>query len=135
MTETIVRVAIAVVEHQGNYLVGTRQPHEALAGCAEFPGGKCNPQEGAADCAVRECREETGLPVVAIRKLYSCRHAYPHGTLDLEFWLCRPASAVVVDGIGGNYRWFPARALQSLRFPGANQPVIELLCAGASSKR
>src|SRR4051812_45737032 len=91
----IQRVAIAVVEHDARFLVGRRSPDEVLAGRAAFPGGKCLPNEESSACAVRECREETGLSVSPIRRLHAARHAYPHGTLDLEFWLCRPESTEV----------------------------------------
>jgi 8-oxo-dGTP diphosphatase len=131
MGDSVQRVAVAVVEHGGAYLVGTRRPGEVLAGQAEFPGGKCLPDEASADCAVRECREETGLPVVAVSRLYACRHTYAHGTLDLEFWLCRPATDSTA--VGGGYEWLSAQALKSLRFPEANRPVIDRLAAGEQS--
>ena len=57
MTADIKRIGIAVVEHAGRYLVGIRGPDVPLAGYAEFPGGKCLPNESPEDCAVRECRD------------------------------------------------------------------------------
>jgi 8-oxo-dGTP diphosphatase len=133
MAGDLQRVAIAVVEHAGHYLVGSRKPGQALAGLAEFPGGKCLAGEDAAACAIRECREETGVDVVAIRLLNSCRHEYPNGTLDLEFWLCHPAAREVGNQMApprGSFEWLPAQTLKSLHFPAANQPVIDLLTAG-----
>ena len=50
------RIGIAVVEHEGRYLVGTRGPDGPLAGYAEFPGGKCLPDELPEMCAIRECQ-------------------------------------------------------------------------------
>lgn len=131
MADSVQRVAIAVVEHGGAYLVGTRGSGDLLAGYAEFPGGKCRPNEESAACAVRECHEETGLAVVAVSRLYFCRHTYPHGTLDLEFWLCRPATASME--VGGGYAWLSAQALKSLQFPEANRPLIDRLAAGNHS--
>lgn len=133
MSGTAQRVAIAVVEDAGRYLVGTRKAPTSLAGQAEFPGGKCLPGEESAACAVRECREETGLVVTAIRCLYACRHAYPHGTLDLEFWLCRPETSAFEPPTAGGFEWLPAQALQSLRFPDANEPVLRLIAVGPLS--
>ena len=133
MADVVKRVAVAVVEQGGRYLVGTRKPGEALAGQAEFPGGKCLPDEDFAACAVRECREETGLDVVALRRLYACRHTYGHGTLDLEFWLCRPAAAENTGVVGGGFEWVPGQSLKTLHFPDANRPVIVLLSAGFES--
>ena len=130
MTDEIQRVAIAVVEHAGCYLVGMRKSGQVLSGFAEFPGGKCLPNEERSRCAIRECREETGLDVTAIRQLSACRHTYPHGTVELEFWLCRPSegAATAIAGDRG-YEWVPAQALKSLPFPDANRTVIELLTA------
>ncbi len=130
MAEVVQRVAIAVVEQGGRYLVGMRRPGAALAGRAEFPGGKCLPTEEASACAVRECREETGLEVIALRLLYACRHVYAHGTLDLEFWLCRPTAPEISGSVGGGFEWVPSQALKSLHFPEANQPLLGLLSAG-----
>jgi 8-oxo-dGTP diphosphatase len=133
MADVLKRVSIAVVEHNGRYLVGTRKAGEALAGRAEFPGGKCLPVEEYAACAERECREEAGLDVVAVRRLYACRHTYAHGTLDLEFWLCRPASPEHFCTVVGGFQWLPAQALKSLPFPEANAPVIGLLSGDTGS--
>jgi 8-oxo-dGTP diphosphatase len=124
------RVAIAVVEHAGEYLVGTRRPDQPLAGRSEFPGGRCLPGEEGSACAVRECYEETGLAAAAVRKLCECRHAYPHGTLELEFWLCRLAADEEPSRATGAFGWVPSESLQSLDFPEANRTVLEILAAG-----
>jgi 8-oxo-dGTP diphosphatase len=124
------RVAIAVVEQGGRYLVGTRGPDQSLAGRAEFPGGRCLPGEESSACAVRECREETGLAVRAIRKLCDSRHPYSHGALDLEFWLCRLEEGEHPDHPDGGFRWVPSEALKPLNFPEANRAVLEILTAG-----
>jgi mutator protein MutT len=133
MADEVQRVAIAVVEHAGRYLVGTRGPAGTLAGRAEFPGGKCLPHEEGSAAAVRECREETGLEVIPLHRLYACRHRYDYGTLDLEFWLCRLATPEISAAAGGGFEWLPVQALKSLHFPEANRPVIVLLTAGPES--
>jgi len=126
MTAQAVRVGIAVVEHRGRYLVGRRQPQSPLAGKAEFPGGKCEPNESQEQAAIRECREETGLAVNSVRCLYERHFTYPHGTVDLQFWLCTPASANVSDN-HNSYRWLTVEQLLTEDFPDANRPLLELL--------
>ena len=54
-------IGIAVVEHQGSYLIGIRPAGASLAGFAEFPGGKCEAGEEPAAAAVRECLDGTDL--------------------------------------------------------------------------
>lgn len=120
-------IGIAVVENRGRYLVGMRPPGGPLEGHAEFPGGKCQPKESAAACACRECLEETGLEVQAIDLLMHRTFNYPHGALDLQFWLCRPVPRATVAEEHKGYRWVPAAELPSLKFPEANQPLIDVL--------
>jgi mutator protein MutT len=127
MTTAAIPIGIAVVENAGQYLVGVRGPNSPLAGLAEFPGGKCLPGETPHDCAVRECREETGLAVVPIRLLVNQQFEYEHDTVDLHFWICRPANADSVAADHRGFRWVDASLLASLKFPAGNAPVISLL--------
>ena len=87
------RIGIAVVEHADHFLIGIRRHDTVLAGYDEFPGGKCYPNESPRDCAVRECKEETGIDVVPVRALLKCQHTYDHGAVDLHFWLCEPVDS------------------------------------------
>ena len=128
MMPEIQRIGIAVVSCDKGYLVGTRGPDGPLAGYAEFPGGKCLSGESFAACAERECLEETGLPVTAEEVLLSTRHTYPHGTVDLEFWSCRPCAGAVLAEEQRGFRWVTATGLRDVPFPAANAPLIDLLC-------
>ncbi|MCA9015991.1 MAG: NUDIX domain-containing protein [Planctomycetaceae bacterium] len=123
------RIGIAVVEHQRQFLIGVRAADTTLAGYHEFPGGKCQPDETAAACAVRECREETGLEVIPLHELLYEEHAYDHADVKLHFWLCRPAqlqSDFLPADLQG-FHWIPVESLPELRFPPANARLIDLL--------
>jgi 8-oxo-dGTP diphosphatase len=121
------QVGIAVVEHQGRFLVGRRGPDGPLPGLAEFPGGKCAPEELPDAAAVRECLEETDLSVVADRELAVVAHDYPYGCVELHFWHCRPADADDVRDEHRGFRWAPLAELSSLPFPEANAAVVRAL--------
>lgn len=84
-------IAVAVVRHGGDYLVGRRPEGVPLAGYWEFPGGKVEPRETAEAAAVRECREETGLDVQVVGEFPPVDFAYSHGTLRLRFFSCELA--------------------------------------------
>jgi mutator protein MutT len=127
-TADAVRIGIAVVEHAGRYLVGTRGPGGVLADFAEFPGGKCDPGELPEACALRECLEETGLSVVPVALLEVVRHEYPHGRVELHFWRCRPEGEPADPG--GTFRWVDAAELAGLPLPPANAGVVARLLGG-----
>lgn len=129
-----VRVGIAVVEHDGRYLVGVRSEGQVLAGKAEFPGGKAEPDEDPRDTAVRECREETGLHVVPERLLQQLEFTYDHGTVELHFWLCKPeattprlchpeATTPIPTNLNG-FQWLTPAEMQILEWPSANRELV-----------
>lgn len=122
------RIGIAVVESAGCLLVGKRSGNVPLAGMDEFPGGKCEFDETPRACAVRECREETGLLVVPRDHLATVAWSYPHGDVELHFWRCGlgpglPDHAQAV----APFRWVPFRDLKGLNFPPANEQVLQIL--------
>jgi 8-oxo-dGTP diphosphatase len=123
------RIGIAVVEHAGRYLAGIREPNVPLAGFAEFPGGKCLPNESFNDCAVRECHEESGLMTVPVRLLQRVEFEYPHGRVDLSFVLCHLVDPASVCDRHRAFRWVSTEELKSMKFPEANSGVIDLLTA------
>lgn len=123
-------IGIAIVEQAGQFLVGIRPAGVDLAGCSEFPGGKCLPGESPQACAERECLEETGLPVRAVELLLNRKFEYPHGTFDLHFWRCEPVDpSQVAEGHLG-FEWVPRHELTSRVFPEGNMPVVRLLMVG-----
>jgi 8-oxo-dGTP diphosphatase len=124
-TETPICVAIAVVEHEGRFLVGTRPAGAPLAGFAEFPGGKVHPGETPAVAAARECWEESGMTVQVVEEYLSTIHRYDHGLLEIHFFRCRPLTAGIQPRFP--FRWVPAQELSSLRFPAANAALTDLL--------
>lgn len=120
-------IGVALVASGERVLVGTRGPEGPLAGLAEFPGGKCEPGESPAECAVRECREETGLEVEVVELLAETVWQYPHGTVHLHFFLCRPVPSAGTADRPGGFCWRPLSELPSLPFPAANRVAIDRL--------
>lgn len=120
-------VAIALVEHDGRYLVGRRGDDVPLGGYHEFPGGKCHPNETPAEGAVRECREETGLQVEVRRLRLAIEHDYPHGRVHLHFFDCRLADTSTPPTPQNGFRWVAVRDLQRQHFPEPNWLVVRQL--------
>lgn len=59
----LIKVAAAVVEREGRYLVARRAAAARHGGLWEFPGGKLQPDESLADAVARELAEELGVEV------------------------------------------------------------------------
>jgi 8-oxo-dGTP diphosphatase len=120
-------IGIAVVVERDHVLVGIRLPDQPLAGLAEFPGGKCEPGETPASCAVRETLEEAGLRVRIAEPLANYPWDFPHGRVDLHFFLCRPSETIDIKQACDRFRWVPIEELAALKFPAANAAVIDRL--------
>jgi mutator protein MutT len=116
------RIAIAVVQWEGKFLIGLRPAGVALAGLWEFPGGKIHSGETPATAATRECLEETGLNVEVEREYARVEHRYAHGDVELFFFACRPLDARQAPA--ERFRWVRGRELAHYEFPSANAAVI-----------
>jgi 8-oxo-dGTP diphosphatase len=125
MNDEPVAIAVAVVEHDGSFLIGRRPEGVALAGLWEFPGGKVRPGETPQDAAARECLEETGLAVEIGAAYPHVLHRYDHGLLQLNFF-----AAVPIDPDqqpAEPFRWVARDRLGNYEFPPANEALLRQL--------
>ena len=70
----------------GAFLLAQRPAGKAYAGYWEFPGGKVEPGEPAAQALARELREELGIAVLRAYPWITRVFAYPHATVRLSFF-------------------------------------------------
>ncbi len=127
-------IAIAVVEHENQFLIGQRPPWVALAGMWEFPGGKIEPGETPEAAAVRECREETGLAVEPLFRYPVHVQAYDHDRVALHFIACR----LVTDthcSAREPYRWAALEELRQHEFPAGNAAMLQLLTSRKTDQK
>ncbi len=123
----LIDVGIGLIRRGGDFLVRRRPEGTVYAGYWEFPGGKCEPDETPAQTTARECQEETGLEVVVQGLRRVVEHRYPHGHVRLHFFDCIPADPAAEPTASAGARWMPAFQLSTLRFPEANEAVLEEL--------
>ena len=132
-SESSKKIAIAIVEHHGAFVVGKRASGVPLAGYSEFPGGKVERNETFEQAAIRECFEETGVNVVVNRTFLTTQHEYSHGRLDLRFISCSVDvpmnSCLDMPSLKEPFRWIARHELDHHKFPEANAQLIHyLLC-------
>jgi 8-oxo-dGTP diphosphatase len=123
---TAVVVAAAVIRRGDSFLVTRRQPGVHLAGCWEFPGGKCEQGETLAACLVRELGEELGVGARVAEEILTVAHDYSDRHVELHFLGCE------LDGepaalLGQEMRWVARADLPSLEFPPADAELINIL--------
>ena len=129
MNDAAVAIAVAVVEHDGRFLIGRRPEGVALAGLWEFPGGKIQADETPQQAAARECLEETGLAVRVGAAYPQVLHRYDHGLLRLDFFAATPVDAGQQPA--EPFRWVARKELGGYDFPPANEALVRQLVGGA----
>ena len=133
--ETVVKASIGIIGREGRFLVRMRPAGTVYAGYWEFPGGKCEPGELPEHAVLRECREETGLCVVVGGLRRRTLHRYPHGLVELYFYNCTSRDQAAEPTVETGFRWVAAKELAALKFPEANDAVVEELAEEAKLMR
>lgn len=124
-----IRVAVGVlVEDRPDgraVLIAKRPTDTVLPGYWELPGGKIEPGERPQDCLAREFHEELGVTVAVGDQLPGVAHAYDHGHVILQVFLCTLESGEPTNLQVAEHRWAPLGDLTSYRFPPANNGLME----------
>jgi 8-oxo-dGTP diphosphatase len=118
---------IGLIRRGDAFLIRRRPAGTVYAGYWEFPGGKCDPGERPAEATARECLEETGLRVIVGSLRRTLIHRYPHGLVELSFYDCTPEDPDAESPAESGFRWVPVDRLATLRFPEANEIIVEEL--------
>ena len=121
-------IAVGIVIRRGRVLIDRRPAEGLLGGLWEFPGGKIEAGESAADAVRREVREEVGIDVTPeSHPLVTVQHAYSHFRITMQAFVCQHvrgrARAIQCAAV----KWVPLAELDSYAFPRANQKVLEAM--------
>jgi 8-oxo-dGTP diphosphatase len=125
-TPSIIVVA-GIIRGSGHICLSKRADHQHQGGCWEFPGGKVEPGETLGAALARELEEELGMVDAISTPFMTIAHQYDdlHVTLhfrDVHAWQGEPEGKE-----GQSVQWFVPQALAGLRFPAANQPVVNAI--------
>lgn len=125
-----IHVVAAVIYNSRNQILLAQRPlHKHQGGKWEFPGGKVEPNELAAQALKRELLEELGIEADsdAMQPLLEIRHAYIDKNIWLDVWTVSQFQNVPIGREGQAIAWFELSDLKDLEFPAANEPILRKL--------
>jgi 8-oxo-dGTP diphosphatase len=128
----MVQVVAAILERDGNVLIGRRQPEQSHPLKWEFPGGKVEPGETPEQALARELEEELSIGNAAGIEI--TRYQYQYSGKDpivLIFFRIQSYSGVPQNLIFHEMRWAPITQLGSFDFVEGDRDFIRTF-AGAN---
>ena len=125
MTRKLVHVAAAVIEDSNGLVFLAKRPDDKhQGGLWEFPGGKVELGETAAEALKRELLEEIGITVISAKPLITVPYHYPDKSVLLDVYHVTEFSGEAWGAEGQQTAWVDKKDLDSYPFPAANRPIL-----------
>ncbi len=125
-----VRVAAAVLFDDGRRVLIARRPEgKHMAGFWEFPGGKLDGAETAAQALARELREELGVVAQRCHPLLQLRHHYSDRVVALEVFVVEEFTGAPTALEGQALRWVSLTELARQPLLPADRPIVDAIIA------
>jgi 8-oxo-dGTP diphosphatase len=122
----MVQVVAAILQNNGNILVGQRTPGQSHPLKWEFPGGKVEPGESPEQAVARELEEELGIRDASGDVLVRYQFTYPgKDPIELIFFRIRRFSGEPQNLIFHDLRWHPKFELAGLDFVEGDREFIQ----------
>lgn len=123
-----IEVAAAVVhDGEGRFLLAQRPPGKAYEGYWEFPGGKVEPGESAAQAMRRELHEELGIDAEEVCPWLTRDFDYEHADVRLRFFRIYRWRGEPQGREGQRFAWQTSTALNVAPILPANGPILRAL--------
>ncbi|HKL35808.1 MAG TPA: (deoxy)nucleoside triphosphate pyrophosphohydrolase [Salegentibacter sp.] len=120
----MIKVACAIIEHEGKVLCAQRSSKMHLPNKWEFPGGKVK-EETLQECLTREIKEELGVEIIILEQLPSNEHSYPESKkIQLIPFRCSLQTFKIILLEHSQAEWFPIEKLKSLDWAEADIPIV-----------
>lgn len=127
-----IHVVGAVIVEDGLVLCAQRGDAGSLAGLWEFPGGKIEPGESAAEALRREISEELDCTIEVDELITTTAHEYEFGTVNLTTFYCRLASGSPTPSEHAAISWLHPADLSTIEWAPADIPAVHLIQADFS---
>lgn len=128
----MVQVVAAVLERDGNILIGQRTPRQSHPLKWEFPGGKVEPGETPEQATVRELEEELAIRVRDLSEITRYQFRYPgRNPIELFFFKVSAWDGEVTNVIFHELKWAPKTELSSYDFVEGDREFLGGLYTGS----
>jgi 8-oxo-dGTP diphosphatase len=126
-----VEVAAGLLLRGREVLACQRAADQSHPGKWEFPGGKLEPGETAAECLRRELQEELGIEAEVGEEVWRTEHRYGNAEPVRLIFLTVPTFRGTLDNrVFAEIRWVALADLAQLDFLEADSGLIERLANG-----
>jgi 8-oxo-dGTP diphosphatase len=120
-------VSAAVLRDAAGRILLAQRTRGEHAGCWEFPGGKCEPGEGAEQALRRELAEELGVAAGALRSLIDLPQCGPCGPWRLHTFEVLDYAGTPQGREGQALIWVAPAQFADFSMPPADLPVAAAL--------
>jgi 8-oxo-dGTP diphosphatase len=135
MARPVIKVVAAVIERNGQILVGQRRKSDSHGLKWEFPGGKVERGEAPAAALARELEEELGIQARVGREIVRYAHEYPkRATILLMFYSVREFSGEPQSLAFERIVWECPEKLPDYDFLDGDVDFVRRLAAGQYRK-
>jgi len=119
-------VVAGLIEAEGKILVCQRRRGDTFELMWEFPGGKLQTGETAAEALARELREELGVEARVGEEVFRTRHRYAgmREELELIFFAAAVERAAVRNIVFERMEWRAVETLEELNFLPADREFV-----------
>ena len=122
----MILVTCAIIEHDKKVLCVQRSEKMNLPLKWEFPGGKIEEGEDLENCLKREIKEELGLEIEIIERLYSNKHKYPDQELiELIPFRCSLQTSEIELKEHLKIEWATIQELAKIDWAEADIPIVQ----------
>jgi len=122
----MIQVVAAILQRDGDILVGQRTPGQSHALKWEFPGGKVEPGESPEQALARELQEELDIREASGEIITRYQFAYPgKDAIELIFFRVRTFDGEPRNLIFHDLRWHPRYLLAELDFIEGDREFIQ----------
>ena len=124
------QVVAALIWRGEQFMICQRPAHKARGLLWEFVGGKVEPGETRQQALVRECREELGIRVRAVRPVAETVYTYPERTVHLSFWEAQWLEGTLEKRVHAQMVWVAPGELGNYAFCPADRDIVLQLQKG-----